>query len=349
MKILVSALEHSANVHLAYLIKALGEEVALSGIFDRSLGESIVDLRSTSIMGFVDAIKKLPFFFRLKNQMIDLAQDADKVLLIDSSGFNLPLAKAIRKRYPDKEIIYYILPQAWAWKKKRIPVLEKTITKLCSILPFEPSYYSSSAPIEYVGHPLLDEITIRKESLEPSGKITFMPGSRPGEIKRLMPVFRELRPMLDSRALLVIPPHFSPEQVRELYGDISAFEVTHEAHQSLAESDFAFICSGTATLEAALIGTPFILAYIAKSLDYTIAKALVKIEYVGLGNILFAHAYGRSLHPEFLQNEVYAQNLYNTYQQMDKRAFFSDAKQLRALLKHGSASRVATIIKEHND
>jgi len=348
MKLLVSALEHSANVHLSYLLKELGEEVVLSGIFDNTLGESIVDLRSTSVMGFVDAIKKLPFFFRLKDQMVELAASADKVLLIDSSGFNLPLAKSIRKHYPDKEIIYYILPQAWAWKKKRIPVLEKTLTKLCSILPFEPSYYSKDAPIEYVGHPLLDEITIRKTSLEPTGKITFMPGSRPGEIKRLMPVFRELRSMLVARALIVIPPHFTAEEISELYGDISTFEITHEAHQSLAESDFAFICSGTATLEASLIGTPFILAYIAKSLDYAIASRLVKLDYVGLGNILFSHKYGRKLHPEFIQNSVNAQNLYNAYQQMDKTAFFNDAASLRELLGHGSAQRVSTLIKDNN-
>lgn len=347
MKLLVSALEHSANVHLAYLVKELGEEVRLSGIFDATLGKSIVDLRAASVMGFVDAIKKLPFFFRLKDQMVELARDADKVLLIDSSGFNLPLAKAIRKRYPDKEIIYYILPQAWAWKKGRIAVLEKTITRLCSILPFEPSYYSPHAPIEYVGHPLLDEITLTKKDLGPTGKITFMPGSRPGEIKKLMPVFRELRGMLDAKALLVVPPQFTPEKIAELYGDISAFEVTHAAHESLADSDFAFICSGTATLEAALIGTPFILTYIAKPLDYTIAKALVKLDYVGLGNILFSHAYHRPLHPELLQNEVYAQNLYNTYNEMDKEAFFRDAAHLRALLGHGSAKRVSEIIKDY--
>jgi lipid-A-disaccharide synthase len=175
MKLLVSALEHSANVHLRYLIKELGDDVELVGIFDSSLGESIIDLRSTAIMGFVDALKKLPFFFRLKDQMVELSANVDKVLLIDSSGFNLPLAKAIRKAHPDKEIIYYILPQAWAWKKKRIPVLEKTITKLCSILPFEPSYYAPNAPIEYVGHPLLDEITVKKVSLEkdiPSPRIS---------------------------------------------------------------------------------------------------------------------------------------------------------------------------------
>ncbi len=346
MKLLVSALEHSANVHLRYLVPELGDDVELCGIFDASLGESIVDLRAASVMGLIDALKKLPFFLRLKKKMVELAAEADKVLLIDSSGFNLPLAKEIRKRYPDKEIIYYILPQAWAWKKKRIPVLEKTISRLCSILPFEPPLYSAHAPIEYVGHPLLDEITVRKRSYDPTGKITFMPGSRPGEIKRLMPVFRELRGMLECEAMLVVPSHFSPQQVEELYGDVSAFTLTHDPHGTLAESDFAFICSGTATLEAALIGTPFILAYIARPLDYAIGRRLVKLEHVGLGNILFTRAFGRPLHPEFLQNEVYAQNLYNSYLQMDKKAFAEDAAHLRSLLGHGSAGRVSEIIKD---
>lgn len=155
--------------------------------------------------------------------------------------------------------------------------------------------------------------------------------------------------MLTCQALLVIPSHFTSEQINELYGDISTFEITHEAHVSLADSDFAFICSGTATLEAALIGTPFILTYIAKKLDYAIAKRLVKLDYVGLGNILFSHKHHRPLHPELLQNEVNAQNLYNAYIEMDKKAFFRDAKELRVLLKHGSARRVSEIIKELHD
>lgn len=348
MKLLVSALEHSANIHLRYLIQELGSDVELIGIFDDSLGESIVDLRSTAIMGFVDAISKLPFFFRLKDQMVELADKTDKVLLIDSSGFNLPLAKAIRKRYPQKEILYYILPQAWAWKKKRIPVLEKTITKLCSILPFEPSYYSSHAPIEYVGHPLLDEIAVQKTSLEPTGIITFMPGSRPGEIKKLMGIFKEVRARIECEAMLVIPPHFSETKIEELYGDISDFTITHDAHTTLAQSDFAFICSGTATLEACLIKTPFVLVYIAKRLDYIIGRALIKLEYAGLGNLLFMHQYNRALHPEFIQDTVTPENLYNSYLKMDREKFFNDAGSLKTLLKHGSAVRVSEIIKEPN-
>jgi len=117
VKLLVSALEHSANVHLKALAGYLPPEVELCGIFSEELGEPIVDLRSLAVMGFVDALKKLRFFFRLADEMVELAADADKVLLMDSSGFNLPLAKKIKKRYPDKEVLYYILPQAWAWRK----------------------------------------------------------------------------------------------------------------------------------------------------------------------------------------------------------------------------------------
>ncbi|PHS57786.1 MAG: lipid-A-disaccharide synthase [Sulfurimonas sp.] len=345
MKLLVSALEHSANVHLKSLKQYLHNDVELIGIFDKDLGNSIVDLRALAIMGFVDAIKKLPYFFKLNSQMLNLAEDADKILLIDSSGFNLPLAKKIKKKYPDKEIIYYILPQAWAWKAKRIPVLEKTIDKLASILPFEKDYYSKSAPITYVGHPLLDTIKNFKEELnEDIKKVTFMPGSRKGEIKKLMPIFKDLRKKLNIQASIIIPKHLSDEDIKNLYGDISDFELLNDAHKTLLESDFAFICSGTATLEAALIGTPFILSYIAKPLDYFIASRLVKLSHIGLSNIMFTNFNDRDLHPEFIQDDVNVENLLESFHKYDRSKFLSDSKALRSYLKHGSSKTVADMI-----
>lgn len=344
MRVLVSALEHSANVHLAAVKKELDDDVRLIGIFNSDLGTPIVDLRSLAIMGIIDALKRLRFFFKLKDEMLELAQSADKVLLIDSSGFNLPLAKAIKKRYPDKEIIYYILPQAWVWKKKRIPVLEKTIDHLASILPFEKEYYSKDAPIEYVGHPLLDEITHFKESLKGNGKIIFMPGSRRAEITKLMPIFKEVRKRLDRAAIIVIPDFFDEPKIDELYGDIRDFERTDDAHKALFESDFAFICSGTATLEASLIGIPFILVYIAKPFDYFIGNLLVKIDYAGLGNIMFTQFSDHPLHPEFIQDDVTVDNLLNAYKTYDTQRYFQDSKALRGYLQHGSSARVAQMI-----
>ena len=347
MKILVSALEHSANIHLKSLKKELQDDVEFVGIFTKELGSPIVDLQSLAIMGIVDALKKLRFFFKLADEMLELANDVDKVLLIDSSGFNLPLAKKLKKRYPNKEIIYYILPQAWAWKRKRIPVLASTIDHLASILPFESAYYPKDAPIEYVGHPLLDQITTFKEQLNPTIQhITFMPGSRKGEIKRLMPIFYELRQHLCiKKATVIIPKYFSKEEIATLYGDLDGFEVVHEAHATLYEADFAFICSGTATLEAALIGTPFILTYKAKPLDYFIGSRLVKLSHVGLANIMFMKHKHKEIHPEFLQEQVTVENLLQSYNNYNTQHFLEDAKELRTYLKHGSSKNVAKLIE----
>lgn len=346
MKILVSALEHSANVHLKSLKERLNKDVEFVGIFNPELGNPIIDMRTLAIMGIVDAIKKLPFFLRLSSQMLALVKDVDKVLLIDSSGFNLPLAKKIKKKYPDKEIIYYILPQAWAWKKKRIPILAKTIDTLASILPFEPAFYPPNANIEYVGHPLLDQIKTFKTTLNTEiNKIAFMPGSRKTEIKKLMPIYKELIKKLNCSATIIIPTHFSQEQIEELYGDLSGIEISNEPHKTLYEADFAFICSGTATLEAALIGTPFILSYIAKSLDYFIGSRVVKISHVGLANIMFEKMQGRTVHPEYLQNDVTVENLIQAYENYNREQFLNDSKLLRAYLAHGSSLRVAQLLE----
>lgn len=350
MKILVSALEHSANIHLKSLKKELSNTTEFVGIFDSDLGDSIIDLRAIAIMGFVDAIKKIVFFLKLNSQMANMAKDVDKVLLIDSSGFNLPLAKKIKKKYPNKEIIYYILPQAWAWKPKRIPVLEKTIDHLASILPFEKKYYSKNAPITYVGHPLLDIIPEFKNNLNPNVKnIAFMPGSRKSEIKKLMPIFIELEKKLNIQATIIIPKHFTKEEINELYGNLTSFKIAHNAYKTLLNADFAFICSGTATLEASLIGVPFILTYIAKPIDYFIASRLIKLSHIGLSNIMFSKFNDRELHPEFIQNNVTVKNLLKSYNEYDRDRFLDDSKLLREYLKHGSSKIVASIIEDRNE
>ena len=345
MKLLVCALESSSNLHLKELLKFLPKDIELIGIFDKSLGKPNYDISDLAVMGFVDAIKRLPFFLKLNNEMATLSQEADKILLMDNSGFNLPLAKKIKKRYPNKQIIYYILPQAWAWKKKRIPIIEKTCDTLLSILPFEKNYYSKNANITYVGHPLLDEIKIFKDSLSQTNKVAFMPGSRKGEITKLMPIYRQLVAKIDKKAILIIPTHFDDEYIKNTYGDISSFTISKDTHTTLQEVDFAFICSGTATLEATIIGTPFVLNYIAKPFDYFIAKNLVKLKYIGLANIFFDKMGKEAIHKEYIQNNVNIKNLLNEYQNMDKDKFLTNSKILREYLQNGSSSIVASIIQ----
>lgn len=341
MKLLVSALETSANIHLKALKKELNEDIQFIGIFDKSLGEPNYDISELAVMGFVDVLKKLPFFFKLKKEMVDLAADADEILLMDSSGFNLPLAKAIKKRYPEKKINYYILPQAWAWKKKRIPVLEKTCDRLFSILPFEKNHYSVNAPIEYAGHPLLDEIPQMKTQLTKSGKVVFMPGSRSGEIQKLMPIYNEIAKKIDKRSILVIPKHFSKDFIAKNYGDTSYFIISHEPYEALYEAEFAYICSGTATLEAALIGTPFVLTYIAKPLDYFIGSRLIKLNFVGLANIFFEKMGKLPMHEEYIQDDVSEFALMKAFNTMNKEKFLENSFILREYLQRGSSAYVA--------
>jgi lipid-A-disaccharide synthase len=344
MKILVSALEHSANVHLKSILEHTNN-LELCGVFDSTLGNPIIDMQKESIMGFSDAVKKLPFFFKLASTMVELAKDCDKILLIDSSGFNLPLAKKIKKKYPNKEIIYYILPQAWAWKKGRIATLSSKIDNLLSILPFEPSYYPKEANIKYVGHPLLDQIKEYKETINTNPKsILFMPGSRKGEIKRLMPIFLDLsKELKDKELILAVPKHLKDKL--EIYGDIKNFRVTYNSTKALKEADFAFICSGTATLEASIIGTPFILAYKAKALDYFIGKKLIKLNYIGLANIFFEHMGKEPMHKEFIQEEASANNLLNEFNNFNYTKYLDNSKVLKEYLNSGSAKEVAKVIE----
>ena len=343
MILLVSALEPSSNLHLKEVLKHT-KNVELSGIFSKELGSPLYDISEMAIMGVVDAIKKLRWFFKIADEMVELARDADKILLMDSSGFNLPLAKKLKTTYPEKEIIYYILPQIWASRPKRAIKLEKYCDKLLGILPFEIDYYNSKS--KYIGHPLLDEIATPKEKRKTNNIIAFMPGSRKSEISKLLPIFREVRKKLsDKKAILIIPKSFSDEKIENLYGNISEFEIEKETHSALAKSEFAFICSGTATLEAALIGTPFTLSYIAKKVDFFIGTKLLGITQVGLANIILTNYNQTTLHKELLQEEVTVENLLKEYYEIDRTIFAKKAEELKAYLGHGSSEGVARVIE----
>ncbi|WP_456401417.1 lipid-A-disaccharide synthase [Hydrogenimonas sp.] len=343
MKLLVSALEPSANLHLRYLLKEL-DGVEICGIFDRSLGEPLYRMEEFSVMGIVDVLAK---YFKGKEavaEMVSLAGGCEKVLLIDAPAFNIPLARAIRQRYPEKEIVYYILPKVWAWKRKRAELVDRYCDRLASIFPFESQFYPRA---EYVGNPLLDEIEVERHPDTDAETVAFLPGSRRSEITRLMPVFRETAEALPGRRkLLVIPPFVSSEKRSEWYGDISMFEVLSDTHEAVARSAFAFVCSGTATLETALIGTPFVLVYRARPLDYAIGRFFVKLPHVGLANIIMDFEGLPPVHPERFQEEVNARELIRLYETMDRERFAEASRKLRRILGHGSAKEVAQMVVE---
>ena len=190
----------------------------------------------------------------------------------------------------------------------------------------------------------MDEIMLRKTSYAKTGVVAFLAGSRRAEISRLMPVFREVAPKVDARKLLVVPSHLT-SRVSEIYGDVSGFEVVCGTHEALAKSDFAFICSGTATLEAALIGTPFVLCYKARAFDVWLARKLVHgVKHIGLANIIFDFMGKEPLNTELIQDEVSADALLAAYENYDPFKFEKASAELRAYLGHGSADNVARLL-----
>ncbi|AGT74151.1 lipid-A-disaccharide synthase [Helicobacter pylori SouthAfrica20] len=347
--ILVSALEASSNVHLEELRRNLPKDYRFIGVFEGN--GTLYSPREFSIMGFKDVIGRLGFLLKVHKEMVQLAKQADMVLLMDASSFNIPLAKKIKKQDPHKKIMYYILPQVWAWKKWRAKTLEKYCDFLGAILPFEAGYYQQKA--QYVGHPLLDEIKYYKKDIK-GETLVFMPGSRKSEIAKMFPLFVEVARILEQnegfkRRVLVVPSFFKGLDLKALYGeDIKCFEISYDAHKSLFEAEFAFICSGTATLEAALIGTPFVLAYRAKTMDFLIARMFVNLHYIGLANIFYnalndeTPGLGESqLHPELIQHFLSVESLLKAYETMDRERYFKESLRLREYLASGSSRKVA--------
>jgi lipid-A-disaccharide synthase len=333
-KLLVSALEPSSNLHLKALYPHLND-AELCGIFDESLGTPLYSPKEFSVMGIKDVIGKIFAAKEAMAELVFLARDADKVLLIDAPAFNLPLAKKI------KEIAYYILPKVWAWKKKRAAKVDKYCDKLLSIFPFEDQFYPRSI---YVGNPLMDEIQHFKDEVSSNNKIAFLAGSRKSEVRSLMPVYHELRKKHTEEAILVIPPHFSDEEIEDLYGDVSGYTVIKNTHEALLQADFAYVCSGTATLECSLIGTPMVLVFVANRLEYWIGRKFVKLKHVGLANIIFDFQDKEEMHTELLQEEVNVERMYEVYKTIDKAKFLKRSIELREELGRSRLKDVAEII-----
>lgn len=293
-------------------------------------------------MGFVDTFKILFFAFRAMDDMVELSFKADKVLLIDAPAFNLALAKKIKEKYPSKEIIYYILPKAWAWKKNRIKKVELYCDKQISIFPFEKKYFKQSV---YFGNPLMDEIKKYNDDYKAQEYIAFLAGSRKTEIKLLMPIFRNLALKIKEKCLLSIPLFFTKQEIDLYYGDISMFEISRDTNEALIKSKFAYICSGTASLEASIIGTPFVLVYKAKFIDYVIFK-LLNIKYIGLANIILNELGYDKMHPEVLQKELDIDFLIDCKMKYNYDDFTYGVRLLRENLENNCSKRVMQKILE---
>jgi lipid-A-disaccharide synthase len=329
LTILIVTGEASGDLHGANLAKALrvrDPNVKLFGVggqYMRSAGVELLGglqrLDGVGVSGPVTIGKGISNILRMKRFFKEQALDG--VVFIDNPSMNLRLARIAAKL--GHRVIYYIAPQIWAWGQRRIHLIKRVVRRMIVILPFEEAIYrEAGVPCDFVGHPLLDTLAprydrrlVRKQlGLPEEGLIIgVLPGSRISEVQSLLPemiqAVKQLRDF-DPGVQCVIgqAQSISGEYLEELF-DREGLPVTVIADQTnevMAASDLLLVASGTATLQAALVGTPMVITYRLSWLTYQIAKRIALVNYLGLVNLVA----GRGIVPELLQAEATAQRLY---------------------------------------
>ena len=326
---MVSCGEASGDLYAGALVRelrAIDPGIQVRGLGGAQLagagGELIADYHRLAVTGLTEAIGKLPVFLTTIRSLVRSARAArpDALVAIDSPDFNFPLARRLKRLHIP--VVYYISPQFWAWRPGRLKTIRDIADLVLVIFPFEePLYQAVGVPCEFVGHPLLDEIpaTLDREALrrryeipDDAVVVALLPGSRRMEIDRLLDgmaeAFRRIRADLPSViGIMPVAPSLSMSEIRQKLSaradDLRL--VAGDAPQVLACADFAVVASGTATLEAAVVGTPMVIVYKVAPLTMLLARLLVKIRSAGLVNILA----GRIVAPELLQSNATPENI----------------------------------------
>jgi lipid-A-disaccharide synthase len=221
----------------------------------------------------------------------------DVLLLVDYPGFNFRFAAAVREHLPETRIVQYVCPQVWAWKKGRIPKMVELFDEVLCLLPFEPEIFEGTGmKATFVGHPLVDELEAERiEVVRDPKRVALLPGSREPEVEKLFPVMLEAaeRLVVADPGLTFEVPAARPalgQRMREMAektGFGGRLEITDGgAHGLMQRAACGVVASGTATVEAAYYGLPYCLVYKLAWPTYMIARMVVKIEHIGLINIL---------------------------------------------------------------
>ena len=277
--------------------------------------ELMADVDDLAVMGFSDIPRLIPKLAQLKRKILDRIrrQATSLVILVDYPGFNLNLAQAIKKLPYPPSILYYIAPQVWAWRASRTKAMKKAIDQLAVVFPFEEKLFSAiGMSAKFVGHPLLDELETYlgqvKTSVNASPKLlALLPGSRLQEIRRLLPLMitaaetlRHKHPELS--AAVGMAPQIDIQVYMNYLTERNWIEIRRDSRRLMFDADVAAVCSGTATLETALLGTPLVVVYKTSLLNYLIARRFVRLERISLVNVVAGHEVVR----ELIQNHLTA-------------------------------------------
>ncbi len=324
-RIMIIAGESSGDFHGASLISALKSidpDIEISGLGGERMRQSgakiLFDISELSIIGFTDVLKnlkKIKQAFNLLLKHID-AQPPQAVILIDYPGFNLKIAKEIKKRAIP--VIYYISPQVWAWWKSRIKTIKQYVDKMIVLFKFEEALYREHAiDVSFVGHPLLDiahpglaaSDFLNRLGLSADKKIIgLMPGSRKMEVERILPILLASAKIIQQKlpgtqVVLLKAPGLAKEIFTTKINKYASGPVVlceNYTYEFLSACDFVLVASGTATLEAAVMQTPMVIVYKVSFLNWLIARALIRLPFIGLVNVVA----GERLVPEFIQHRA---------------------------------------------
>jgi lipid-A-disaccharide synthase len=367
--VLIVAGEASADLHGSRLVAALKQldpGLTFWGIGGPRLKEAgvriLFDSSEMAVVGLTEVFSRLATVSRAYLKLKALLRKNRPALLIlmDYPDFNLRLARAAKRfRIP---VLYYISPQVWAWRKGRIETIRRCVDRMAVILPFERDFYRESGlHVEYVGHPLLEEIPAGLDGARARTELgldratpvlALLPGSRKEEVIKLLPLMVEAAERIRSRHadLKCLLPRASTipaellEEVLQKYS-LPVQVVQGDVYRALKACDVALVASGTATLEAAILETPMVIAYRVSFLSYWIGRMVIRVPFIGLVNLIA----GEGVVPELIQNDVtperLAQEVLDLLEHDDKRRnMVRKLRTLRETLGQGRASEKTALI-----
>lgn len=364
--LLIIAGESSGDLHGASLIrelKKLDKDISVFGIGGNKMKakgmETLYHINQVSFLGLVEVVKHIPFMQQVKAQLVaeSLKRNIKTAVLIDYPGFNLSIAKELKAH--GINLIYYISPQVWAWGAGRIKKIRKIINKMLVILPFEEKLFSDAGiDTEFVGHPLLEQISdykfLTKDKLFAkynliAGKeiLLVLPGSRKQEVKMIFPSVIDAAEKLAEEFNLQTIVACSEDIDENVFSELSSAKnyklIKGNTYDLLKHSKFGIIKSGTSTLEAGLFELPMVIVYKTHNLTFQIGKRFVKIDRIGLVNIVL----NEMVVPELLQHEADTENIIKKCKEiLSKKEKYNSIKEKLGKLKenlgtHGASSRAA--------
>lgn len=364
---MIVAGEASGDLLAAELVEALREKLPWAEFFGapgpkmRAAGvESIFDSDDWSVVGIGAVAKAVPKFLRIKTKLLEAAErrKPDAIVLVDFPEFNLKLARSLKKR--GHQVIYYVSPQLWAWRKYRARTIRDSVDLLLSIMPFEKEWYSRRgiSQVEFVGNPVAVRTRPKLERDDFRGRfgigaseslIALLPGSREKEIARHLQVMLEgsklLRKRVPTSKFVVAAADERTDALIRAHLDTGTMPdagvVTGESNELLNAADAAAISSGTATLEAGVLNTPMVVVYKVPTLDYQLFRRLINIRNFALINLVS----GKEIVKELIQNEFNAESLANELERLLRtdvnEAMRQELKTATAGLAEGSPSEKA--------